>query len=100
MASWNRTMTYSERVALDMVLRDGDSPLRALIILLIDRISMNEETRTRHTDPMVIAACDARIEAYRYCMMTAILVQADADASAAESRCEPCVGPGGIRGSF
>jgi hypothetical protein len=72
---WERKMTHEEVKVVDLFLRGGDSPVRHLVCQLLDRIEMNERTKAHHTDPMVRALCEARVEAYRYTIMTAIRLQ-------------------------
>jgi len=78
MANWYRMMTHEERKAVDFCLQGEDTPIRKLVIQTIERIEMNEGTKDRHTDPMVIAACTARVEAYRFAIMSAICIQQEA----------------------
>jgi hypothetical protein len=79
-------MTREEVKAVDFFLRGGDTPIRALVIQTIDRIEMNEGTKARHTDPVVIAACTARVEAYRYTIMSAIRLQDEVDFASGQTQ--------------
>jgi len=72
---WKRHLPQGEVKAIDFFLRGGDSPVRDLVCQLLDRIEMNESTKTHHTYPATLAACEARVEAYRYTIMTAIRIQ-------------------------
>lgn len=75
--NWKRTMPREEVKAVDLFLADRDSPMRDLVCQLIDRIELNERTKAHHTDFGVRAACETRVEAYRYTIMSAIRLQGE-----------------------
>jgi hypothetical protein len=77
--SFLRMMSREETEAVISFLHSGEGPSRDLVRQLVDRIKLNYRTRDHHTDPLVLARCEARVEAYRYSIMTAIRCQASED---------------------
>ncbi len=80
-------LPLDERKAIDHCLAGGNSPIRDLVVQLVDRILMVQKNHNLHvsTNESYLSAfvihetTKARIEAYRYSLMVACKLQKDAD---------------------